>query len=175
MGTLQKMQALWIFSENLFLLHAGFVENHHNAPTISTELQFPTLPADSSFAFLSQQTLQTASFLVGETGHEGGVWKSLSSCWRAGERGKSSRRDVGTRGCCMRTGNAGWSVNDSSRLKAAPSWAASGLSCRKRWVLQWYLALACLAVEKLEKVGVCRRTSENPTSPFLLVLCLLVT
>lgn len=83
MGTLQKMQglvSLGIFSENLFLLHAGFVENHHNAPIISTEFQFPTLPADSSFASSSQQTPQPASFLMGETGREGEIWKSLSSC-----------------------------------------------------------------------------------------------
>lgn len=91
MGTLQKMRALvslWIFSKNLFVLHAGFVENHHNAPIISTELQFPTLPADSSLVYRSQQTPQTASFLMRETGHEGELWKSLSSCWRNQEQGK---------------------------------------------------------------------------------------
>lgn len=79
MGTLQKMQtlvSLWILCENLFLLHAGFVENHDNAPIISTELQFLTLPSNSSFASLSQQTPQTTSFPMGET------WKSF--CWRAG-------------------------------------------------------------------------------------------
>lgn len=33
-----------------------------------------------------------------------------------------------TQGCCVRRGNARWSANNSSRLKAALSWAAAGLS-----------------------------------------------
>lgn len=178
MRILQKMQALfslWIFSENLFLLHAGFVENHHNAPIISTELQFPTVPAGYSFASSSQQTPQTASILMGETGH-GEICKSLSSCWRNGEQDKRQPREMwGHRpavwGQVMQGGQpmtpAGW-----KQLLAEHQ---QGRAVGRRWILQWYLALAHLAVEKLEKVGVCRWTSENSTSPFLLVLCLLVT
>lgn len=45
----------------------------------------------------------------------------------------------------------------------------------RRWVLQWYLMLACLAVKKLEEVEVYKGTSESPISHFLFVLCLLVT
>lgn len=36
--------SLWIFSNNLFLLHSNFVENHHSAPKASTEFLTLLLP-----------------------------------------------------------------------------------------------------------------------------------
>lgn len=85
--------SLCIFSKNLFLLHSGFVENHHNVPIASTEFQ--TLfclpkPANISDCFLP-------------CGRDGAQKRRLENPWLllkgwgAGE--DAARRDEGAWGC----------------------------------------------------------------------------
>lgn len=109
--------------------------------------------------------------------------------WGAGE--DAARRDEEAQGCWVRTG--GQPMQEAKKHEMLLSCCSGDslllASCNgdslpgqqwgwivgRRWVLWWHLTLPCLGAERQEEVGFCRWTSENPTSPFPLVLWFLLT
>lgn len=133
--------SLCIFSKNLFLLHSGFVENHHNVPSASTEFQTLVLPPQAS------KHLRLLPSLWERWGKKETSGEPLAPAEGLGCRRRCSQEGWGGTGLLSEDR---WSTNarskeawDASKLLQwrlitssllqwrLIAWAAVGLNCRK--------------------------------------------